>query len=221
MVYAGSKDDKRFTLGVSGRLKDNNLIMWDEETGSLWSQILGTALHGDSKGMELDMLPAVFTGLGTWKRMHPDTRVLDLETVEAKPWFYTTDDLAKGRVRARGGEAVLGIGLRHGGDTLGVPLPLLHERGVIATSIGGTPLVAVWHNGEKAALVYEAELGGSTLDLELRDGKLVEKNGARSWDALRGTRDDGDGPALKRFPYLPTYVRAWSTYYPDGRVLEG
>ena len=81
MVYAGKIGDRKYHLGVSGRLKDNNLIMWDEQTNSLWSQITGEALHGKSKGKTLGMLPAVFVGLGTWKRMHPETLVLDLSNV--------------------------------------------------------------------------------------------------------------------------------------------
>ena len=50
MVYAGRIGDKNYHLGVSGRLKDNNLIMWDQETNSLWSQITGEALHGTGPG---------------------------------------------------------------------------------------------------------------------------------------------------------------------------
>ncbi len=76
MVYAGQLGDRKVHLGVSGRLMDNNLIMWDEETNSLWSQILGEAIYGPSKGDVLDMLPAIFVGLGTWARMHPDSLVL-------------------------------------------------------------------------------------------------------------------------------------------------
>ena len=31
MVYAGKKGEQQFTLGVSGRLMDRNLVMWDVE----------------------------------------------------------------------------------------------------------------------------------------------------------------------------------------------
>ena len=39
MVYAGKVEGKPVTLGVSGRLLEGNLVMWDRETNSLWSQI--------------------------------------------------------------------------------------------------------------------------------------------------------------------------------------
>ena len=107
MVYAGDKGEKRFTLGVSGRLKDRNLVMWDQETGSLWSQILGVGLHGKAKGVELDMLPAIFVSMSTWKRMHPKTKVLNMSLVRQRSWFYTSKDLARGTVRGRQGPLTL------------------------------------------------------------------------------------------------------------------
>ncbi len=225
MVYAGKIGDRKYHLGVSGRLKDNNLIMWDEQTNSLWSQITGEALHGKSKGKTLDMLPAVFVGLGTWKRMHPETLVLDLSNVRARPWYYKTDDLANGSVEVRTmagsqRESVLGIGLRHKGETLCVAMPMLHAKGLVQEEVGGVPLVVAWDKKESAALVYEASYQGKILALHLHDRELVTKDGARSFDVLTGRPARGQGKPLTRFPYLPTYVAAWRLYYPDGTVLE-
>ena len=55
--------------------------MTGKKLSSLWSQILGVGLHGPRKGQRLGMLPAVFVGYGTWQRMAPRTRVLDMEPV--------------------------------------------------------------------------------------------------------------------------------------------
>jgi hypothetical protein len=225
MVYAGKIGDKKYSLGVSGRLKDSNLIMWDEETNSLWSQIKGEALYGESKGEKLGMLPAIFVGLGTWKRMHVDTLVLDLSNVRATSWFYKTDDLAKGAVhmRTRRGQqrkAVLGIGLRHKGETLCVAMPMLHDNGLVQEEVGGVPLLVVWDKTESAALVYDRRYQGKTLAPKLQGSKLVTKDGKHGFDVLTGRPAKGQGEPLTRFPYLPTYLRSWQTYYPKGRVLQ-
>ena len=183
MVYAGKKGQGQYTLGVSGRLMDENLVMWDEETGSLWSQILGKGLQGDAEGVELDMLPAIFVGMGTWHRMHPDSKVLNLSTVRAKPWYYTSHDLARGSVRGRAGVDQLGVGLRRSGDTLGVPLSLVHAKGVVSVEVGGMPLIVVWQPAEEAVLVYQSSVGGVPLSFVLADGVLAEKGGDRRWNA--------------------------------------
>ena len=225
MVYAGRIGDKKYSLGVSGRLKDSNLIMWDEETNSLWSQIKGEALYGKSKGKKLGMLPAIFVGLGTWKRMQPETLVLDLSNVRARSWFYKTDDLAIGTVNMRSmtgrkHKAVLGIGLRHGGETLCVAMPMLHEKGLVQAEVGGVPLVVAWDKKESAALVYEASYQGRRLALGLQGQEIVSKDGNHRFDVLTGKPARGQGKPLARFPYVPTYLRAWRIYYPDGTVLE-
>ncbi len=219
MVYAGSIGREAVSLGVSGRLKDRNLIMWDAESNSLWSQITGQALYGKRKGETLPMLPAVFVSLDTWTRLHPDSAVLDLSTVRAKSWYYSSKDLARGSVRGRRGSQALGIGLRHGKDRLLIPLSKLHTAGHLAVEVGGLPLVVVWHAGESAALVYDRRLDGAVLDLELEAGELLAAG--QHFDALSGESLAANSDArLQRFPYLPTYLHAWRTYYPKGRVLE-
>ena len=150
------------------------------------------------------MVPAVFVGLGTWKRMYPETRVLNLSTVRAKPWFYTNEDLARGRVTAQGKLLTLGVGLRNGGDTLVVGMPLVQEKKILEVEVGEVPLAVVWHDDEKAAFVYERRVGDATLELELRDDELRERGGERRWDPVTAERTDGEGEAVKSpIGYLP------------------
>jgi len=193
MVYAGKVKNGKRTLGVSGRLMKRNLVMWDQETDSLWSQIRGEALYGKAKGEKLDMLPAVFVGFGTWKKLHPKTKVLDLELVRARGWHFTTDDLARGYSQGRGGKQELGVGLRHGKDTLLIPLSKLHEKKSLLVRVDGIPLDVIWDSTEKAVFVYRID----------KDGKSASSSRKTS--------------VRKPFPYLPTYLAAWNRYYPKGR----
>lgn len=211
MVYAGTCGGQPVHLGVSGRLKDRNLVMWDEQTDSLWSQIRGTALYGKRKGQQLELVPAVFVGFGTWKKMEPKTMVLDLSLVRATSWHYKTGDLARGRV----GRQKLGIGLRKGGHTLAVPLDVLQQRKAIAVEVGGTHLVTVWIPEEKAALVYRLAAAPEA-EPSLVRGQL--RVAGRRYDALTGRSIDADLRPLERFGYIPTYLGAWRRYYPKGKV---
>lgn len=67
-------------LGVSGRLVNSNLVMYDRITGSEVPQMLGVAIDGPLAGQGLDELRVVWTTWGAWKARHPDTRVLSRET---------------------------------------------------------------------------------------------------------------------------------------------
>lgn len=218
MVYVGKAKGKKVSLGVSGRLLDSNLLMWDEETNTLWSQIMGKALHGKLKGAQLELAPAVFVSFGTWKKIAPKTKVLDLSKVRATSWFYTTDDLARGTV-GRGYRAKkLGIGLRFMGKTLLIPMARLHKEGMLRATLAGQALAIIWHEKEKAAFVYKASMGGKKLDLNF-DGTTLSA-GERSWNAMTGEPSDGEGDALPWFPYIPTYLSAWKSYYPKGARLK-
>nr|WP_233265148.1 DUF3179 domain-containing (seleno)protein [Halomarina oriensis] len=49
---------RELTFGVSGKLADDDLVMYDRETESEWKQSLGTAIAGPLAGTDLDVLPA-------------------------------------------------------------------------------------------------------------------------------------------------------------------
>jgi hypothetical protein len=67
-------------FGVSGKLVNSNLTMYDRETDSYWPQIYGTAINGDRTGERLTEFPVVWTTWGMWKSAHPNTKVLSKDT---------------------------------------------------------------------------------------------------------------------------------------------
>ncbi|MHA7836001.1 MAG: DUF3179 domain-containing protein [bacterium] len=71
-------ETKRF--GVSGLLYRSDLLMYDRETESLWSQIAARAVTGPLMGRRLQMIRSSFARWGEWKRRHPETTVLSRET---------------------------------------------------------------------------------------------------------------------------------------------
>ncbi len=64
------------SFGVSGLLYNSDVLMYDRETESLWSQILAKAVNGPSKGQTLNPTPVLHTTWGDWQQRHPDTVVL-------------------------------------------------------------------------------------------------------------------------------------------------
>jgi hypothetical protein len=77
------------TFGVSGLLYNSNLILYDRETDSYWSQILLRAVHGELRGMEAKTFQLVETTWATWKQMYPETTVISTETGYSRPYgFY-------------------------------------------------------------------------------------------------------------------------------------
>ena len=76
MVYDPVIQGQRRWFGVSGRLYKRNLLFYDLETDSLWSQLLSRAVTGPLAGTALNSLPAENTTWSAWKTEHPRTLLL-------------------------------------------------------------------------------------------------------------------------------------------------
>lgn len=67
-------------LGVSGRLVNSNLIMFDRATESHWPQMLGAAVEGPLKGRGLKEFRVFWTTWERWSQRHQETDVLSRRT---------------------------------------------------------------------------------------------------------------------------------------------
>jgi hypothetical protein len=73
-------EGQRHVFMVSGLLYQRNLLLYDRETESLWSQLLSQAVTGPLAGKSLTVLPAENTTWGAWRMVHPGTQVLSSAT---------------------------------------------------------------------------------------------------------------------------------------------
>lgn len=67
-------------FGVSGLLFESNLLMYDTETESLWSQARSDAVVGAYTGTELAILPLQVITLAEVREKHPDATILSTNT---------------------------------------------------------------------------------------------------------------------------------------------
>jgi len=67
-------------FGVSGKLVNSNLVMYDRTTETLWQQLGGDAIVGELVGQELVPFKIDNVLWKDWKVRHPDTEVLSRET---------------------------------------------------------------------------------------------------------------------------------------------
>lgn len=68
------------SFGVSGLLYRSDLLMYDRETESLWSQIGAEAITGPSRGERLTLVRSRMTTWARWRALHPETQVLTRDT---------------------------------------------------------------------------------------------------------------------------------------------
>lgn len=67
-------------FGVSGLLYNANLILYDRNTDSNWSQLKLQCINGTLMGDEPELVKVVETNWLTWKKLYPNTKVMTQDT---------------------------------------------------------------------------------------------------------------------------------------------
>jgi hypothetical protein len=80
MAFDSEINKQVLSFGVSGLLYNSDVLLYDRESESLWSQLLSKAVTGKHKGVTLKALPVRHTTWVDWKRHHPASQVLSKNT---------------------------------------------------------------------------------------------------------------------------------------------
>lgn len=92
MAFDARVNGRELSFGVSGLLYNSDVLLYDRQTNSLWSQLLAQAISGPLKGSRLALLPLTQTTWADWRRLHPDTVVLSTNTGSARPYLRNPYD---------------------------------------------------------------------------------------------------------------------------------
>ncbi|MBV1921544.1 MAG: DUF3179 domain-containing protein [Pseudomonadales bacterium] len=89
MAFDADIDGQHLVFGVSGLLYNSDVLMYDRQTDSLWSQIQRRAVNGKFKGKTLVSIPLEHTTWGAWTKRFPKTQVLSHNTGHARDYKRT------------------------------------------------------------------------------------------------------------------------------------
>ena len=76
------------TTPYAACVPDSPFMFYDYETDSLWVQATGEAVWGPFKGTRLERLPATQTTWSSWRKAHPETRVLGREMSRTTAYWH-------------------------------------------------------------------------------------------------------------------------------------
>jgi hypothetical protein len=150
VVYSRKISGKTYSFGVSGRLYKSNVIFYDHQTESLWSQLLSKAISGDMVRTELVQVKSSRVKWQTWRKKNPDTLVLSTDTGYVRD--YSTDPyegyyrigtiwFPVGKVRKDLPPKARVLGLKIKSATRAYPLTKLQkEKGTITDQLSGATI---------------------------------------------------------------------------------
>jgi hypothetical protein len=199
--------------------------MYDEETGSWWSQLFGEAVQGEMEGEKLDKLPSTMTTWAKWKAMHPDTTVYVKSSIPYRPRF-TQESFST--------IAAAGDGPLEGNDWVVALEGHVEARAYLARALARTRLVNEYFEGApilvflsedlSTARVLLRNVGERQLTFALADGdNLRDEQTGSTWDPISGLAIEGPLRGERLQPLISTYSLwfAWQKYRPDTVVWEG
>jgi len=86
VAWKSRPGDSDPTFGTSGLLYNSNLILYDRETGSVWSQLLELGVNGPRVGEQPETKQMFETSFSTLQLMFPDAMVMSRDTGHTR--FY-------------------------------------------------------------------------------------------------------------------------------------
>ena len=238
IVFERTVDDQVFRFGVSGLLRNSDLIMWDDVTQSWWQQFTGTGIVGQYTGYQLTILPSQVVGFGAFAEQYPDGEVLSPGSrsygtnpyvgydSSASPFLFRgpVDDRLFATERVLAG-VIDGIPVVY-------PFETLASMGVINDTVGAQDVVAFWQPGATSALdrsdidssrdvgmaaLYDRTLDGQVLTF-VRDaeGVIRDEQTGSAWNVF-GTAIEGElaGRQLQQRLAAPHFWFAWAAFQPD------
>ncbi|ANG64458.1 hypothetical protein A8C75_19590 [Marinobacterium aestuarii] len=188
----GQVKSQPLSFGVSGLLYNSDVLLYDRETESLWSQIQARALTGHYRGQPLTQIAVEHTSWLDWRQRHPDTQVLSFETgfgrdYDSNPYGGYAESAATYfpvKFRALGfhpKERVIGLALN--GEAKAWPFVELGKvESPLQDRLGDTPIVVHFDPAHGAASIR-----------------------------------DNNGSLL---PAVTLYWFAWAAFHPDTQVFR-
>lgn len=190
---------KLLSFGVSGKLRNSDMVMYDRETQSWWQQALGAGIVGQMTGVQLTQLPTWMESFAEFKARQPDGLVM------AEPAFN----------RAYGRNPYDGY------DSLKRPFLYSGER----PPHGIEPLARVVRVGKRAwpltRLAQQHEIREKNVVLTWRAGQasaLDSSNIAQGRDVGSVRVRDGSGRDL---PHDVMFAFAFHAFWPKGEWMLG
>ena len=239
-------DGTVYDFGVSGKLRNSDLIMWDRQTESWWQQLTGEAIAGKLVGEQLTFIPTQLVAWADFVETFPERQVLSRETGHSRPYGqnpytgYDSDQspfLFSGETDTRLAAVDRVVAVDLNGEFVAYPYKVLAEQNVAVDTVGGQEVVVFWQAGTTSALdaasiansrdvgaaaVYNPIVNGQTLTFTWDGERFVDDQTGSRWNIFgQATEGELAGTQLEPVTHANHFWFAFSAFFPEARVYSG
>jgi hypothetical protein len=245
IAFKRTLDGEPVSFGVSGLLRNSDLVMYDRKTETLWQQFTGKAIVGTRAGDTLELITSQIVSFKQFTQNYPDGEILSRDTGHQRPYgqnpYAGYDDVDKPPFAYDGPsddrlppkEKVVAVSI---GDThKGYPHSLTREKRVIHDTVADRPLVVFHAPGTVSALdarqisaskedgstgVFDRRVDGRTLRFEhTGDGRFKDTQTGSIW-TITGRAVEGpmEGTQLAPIQHGNYFAFSWFAFRSDAAL---
>lgn len=168
VAFDATIDGRVTDFGVSGLLYNSDVLLYDRDTESLWSQILGESISGERVGQKLTAIPISHTTWRDWLKRHPQTLLLSDDTghnrdyrrdpyagyAQSRSTYFAVNNEAPDTYHPK--EIVVGLGVN--GVFKAYPFIELDKQGKtrFSDSINGSSFKFTWDSENRSITIADA-----------------------------------------------------------------
>lgn len=246
IVFDRRVDGRVLEFGVSGLLRNSDMIMYDRQTQSWWQQFTGECLAGKLAGQRLQIVPSELVSYQDFQKAYPVGQILSMDTSYVRAYGTnpyqgydqsTTPFLYDGRIDPRLPPMERVLGVISGSAARAYPYTLLEKKTLVNDNIDGKPIVVVSDARTLSVLdqaqiskskrilsprVFHARAGGRNLTFGLQRGKMTDDQTSSTWNNS-GSCEAGPlrGSALSPLAgAFPSFAFAWFAFHPKSTVYS-
>ncbi len=246
IVYNAKVNGFDLKFGVSGLLRNSDLVMYDQLTESFWQQFTGEAIVGEMLGKKLQVLPSQIISFQEFKKNYPYGIILSNKTGYNRPYgknpyrnydnIETTPFLFTGKKdnRLPQNEKVIGIKIKN--IAKAYPYSITQKKKIILDEVANQQIVIFHLQGTLSSMdklnIKDSKDVGATgvfipridtllLSFELINNKIIDKQTGSTWSITgKATKGKLKGSQLEQIPHGDYFAFAWFAFKPNSKVYN-
>jgi len=222
-VYSRVLDGKELNFEITGEVFNNNILMRDKETNSLWLQSTGVAIAGEYHGKKLSKIPSLNISWENWQNIIDDGEALsisngyDFEYARHPYGNYLANDKIYFPIEQI--DTILDqketvVGIESESKNIAISLEYLQKLGIKQIDIDGKSILLVWDRKIDGVRAFDV----SGREFISKKGNIMIDSEGYEWTS-DGIWMGEEDISLSEVSIFEGFWMCWIGFHPESELI--